>query len=278
MTDLSLIELLKAVVYGIIEGITEWLPISSTGHLILADEFFPLQASAAFREMFTVVIQFGAILAVVVLYWNTLFPFSFKGGLSVKKGSFSMWFKILVACVPAAIYAFTLDDIVSPIFYNYITVAIMLILVGLLFIVVERFNKNKTPKVTTIGGITYPVAFVIGLAQLVAAVFPGTSRSGATIICGLLLGLSRGVAAEFTFFLAIPAMVGASAIKLLKFGSGFTGAEALLLLAGTLTAFIVSVLAIKFLVGFIKKHSFTAFGWYRIALGIAVLLYFALQR
>ncbi|MFV0414630.1 MAG: undecaprenyl-diphosphate phosphatase [Oscillospiraceae bacterium] len=272
-----MLELLKAFILGIIEGITEWLPISSTGHMILVDEFLKLNASNAFKEMFFVVIQLGAILAVVVLYWNRLFPFSFKGGLKAKPDTFVMWLKVVVSCIPTAIVGVLWDDELHALFYNYQTVAVMLILFGVLFIVVENLNKNKTPKVTTIAGIGYGAAFVIGLFQLVAAVFPGTSRSGATIVGALLLGISRTAAAEYTFFLSVPVMFGASLLKLVKFGFHFTTAEAAILAVGCLTAFVVSVFAIKFLMNYIKKNSFKPFGWYRIALGALVLAYFLLQ-
>jgi undecaprenyl-diphosphatase len=256
-----ILEILKAVLLGIVEGITEWLPISSTGHMILVDKFIQLNTSAAFKEMFLVVIQLGAILAVVVLYWNKLIPFSFKNGLSVKKDTLSMWLKILVACIPAAIVGLLWDNELNALFYNYQTVSIMLILFGILFILIENYNKGKHPKITAISEITYQTALMIGIFQLIAAVFPGTSRSGATIVGALLIGVSRTVAAEFTFFLAIPVMFGASLLKL----------------TGMIVAFVVSILAIKFLMGYIKKHDFKAFGWYRIVLGVVVLLYFALN-
>ena len=275
-----MLEILKAVFLGIIEGITEWLPISSTGHLILANEFIKLDASAAFLEMFEVVIQLGAILAVVVLFWHKLWPFCLrreKHGLLnryCKKDVWQMWFKVLVACVPAAVVGLLFDDQINALFYNVPTVAIMLILVGVLFIVVENRNHGKKPQVTSISALTYQMALIIGVWQLVAAVFPGTSRSGATIIGALLLGISRTVAAEFTFFLAVPVMFGASLLKMVKFGFAFTGMEAGMLVAGMVTAFIVSLLAIKFLMGYIKKHNFKIFGWYRILMAIIVLVYF----
>jgi len=274
---MEIIEVLKAIVLGIVEGITEWLPISSTGHMILVDEFLQLNASAAFKEMFLVVIQLGAILAVIVIYWERLIPFSFYKTLTVKRDILSMWLKIIVSCIPAAIVGLLLDDKIHALFYNYQTVAIMLILFGVLFIWIENYNKEKSPKITAISEITYQTALMIGLFQLIAAVFPGTSRSGATIVGALLIGVSRTVATEFTFFLAIPVMFGASALKLIKFGFHFTGLETIILLVGMIVAFVVSILAIKFLTGYIKKHDFKVFGWYRIALGTVVLLYFVVS-
>ena len=274
---MEIIEVLKAIVLGIVEGITEWLPISSTGHMILVDEFLQLNASAAFKEMFLVVIQLGAILAVIVIYWKKLIPFSFNKTLTVKRDILSMWLKIIVSCIPAAIVGLLLDDKIHALFYNYQTVAIMLILFGVLFIWIENYNKEKSPKITAISEITYQTALMIGFFQLIAAVFPGTSRSGATIVGALLIGVSRTVATEFTFFLAIPVMFGASALKLIKFGFHFTGLEAIILLVGMIVAFVVSILAIKFLTGYIKKHDFKVFGWYRIVLGTVVLLYFVVS-
>lgn len=270
------IEIIKVIFLGIVEGVTEWLPISSTGHMILVNEFIKLKVSDSFMEMFLVVIQLGAILAVVVMFWGKLIPFSFKGGIKVKKNTFIMWFKILVSCIPAAIVGILWDDELNELFYNYQTVAVMLIIFGILFIIIEKLNKNKSPKMNAISEITYQAALMIGFFQLVAAVFPGTSRSGATILGALLIGVSRTTAAEFTFFLAIPVMLGASLLKLIKFGFNFTGYELTLLIIGMITAFIVSVLAIKFLVNYIKKHDFKAFGWYRIILGIIVLIYFGI--
>ncbi|MBP1736214.1 MAG: undecaprenol kinase [Oscillospiraceae bacterium] len=274
---MELIELLKAAFLGIVEGITEWLPISSTGHMILADEFIQLNTSAAFKELFLVVIQLGAILAVVVLYWKTLLPVSFGRVISVKRNTLSMWLKIIVSCLPAAAIGIPWDDEFNALFYNYQTVAIMLILFGILFIIIETRFRGKRPRVTELADITYPMALMIGVFQLIAAVFPGTSRSGATIVGALLLGVSRTVAAEFTFFLAIPVMFGASLLKIVKFGFHFTGEQVAVLLIGMAVAFVVSILSIKFLMGYIKKHDFKAFGWYRIVLGSVVLLYFALH-
>ncbi len=270
-------EILKAVLFGIIEGITEWLPISSTGHMILLQEFVTLKMSAEFMEMFFVVIQLGAILAVVLLYWNKLFPFSFKKGVQIKISILQMWFKIIFACIPAAVVGILFDDQLNDWFYNYQTVSIMLILFGILFLVIENMNYGKRPEIVKLSQITYKTAFLIGLFQLIAAVFPGTSRSGATIIGGLLIGMSRTVAAEFTFFLAVPVMFGASLLKLIKFGIKFESDEVVVLLVGMIVAFVVSIISIKFLMNYIKKNNFKPFGWYRIVLGILVLLYFGIQ-
>lgn len=267
-------EILKAILFGIIEGITEWLPISSTGHMILLDEFVQLSMSEVFKEMFLVVIQLGAILAVVVLFWKEIWPFTTPQKGWIKKDIFSMWFKIVVACIPAVILELVFGDKMEELFYNYQTVAIMLIVVGILFIQVEQWNKGREAKIVSIDGITFRIAFYIGIFQLVAAVFPGTSRSGATIIGGLILGLSRTVAAEFTFYLAVPVMFGASFLKLLKFGLHFSTLELSVLLVGMVTAFLVSIFVIHFLMGYIKKHDFKVFGWYRIILGIVVILAF----
>lgn len=284
-----MLEIIKSIIFGIIEGVTEWLPVSSTGHMILLDEFLKLDASESFMEMYLVVIQLGAILAVVLLFWNDLWPFctpsSKKGKLRekgflkilnvVKEDTFIMWFKIVVACVPAVIVELLWGDKLEETFYNYQTVSIMLIVVGIIFILVENRNKNHVAKVDSIAGITYQTAFLIGMFQLIAAVFPGTSRSGATIIGGLMLGLSRTIAAEFTFYLAVPVMFGASFIKLLKFGVNFSGNQLAILLTGMITAFVISVVVIKFLMGYIKKHDFKVFGWYRIILGVLVIVYFS---
>ncbi|MCI9345088.1 MAG: undecaprenyl-diphosphate phosphatase [Lachnospiraceae bacterium] len=273
---MEMIEILKAVLFGIVEGITEWLPISSTGHMILLNEFVTLNVSEDFWEMFLVVIQLGAILAVVLLFWNKIFPFRFREKPVVQKDIFVLWFKILVACVPAAIVGLAFDDALDALFYNPWCVAIALIVFGVAFILIENRNKKMMPKITELGAITYRTALMIGIFQLLAAVFPGTSRSGATIVGALLIGVSRTVAAEFTFFLAIPVMLGASLLKLLKFGFSFTGQELVILMAGMAVAFVVSVAVIRFLMGYIKKHDFKIFGWYRIVLGALVLLYFAL--
>lgn len=270
----SIMEIIKAVLFGIVEGITEWLPISSTGHMILLNEFVTLNVSEEFWEMFLVVIQLGAILAVVLLFFDKIFPFRFREKPVIQKDIFILWFKILVACVPAAVIGLAFDDVFDALFYNPWCVAIALIVFGIAFIVIEDRNKNKSPKITTLGQITYQTAFMIGVFQLLAAVFPGTSRSGATIVGALLIGVSRTVAAEFTFFLAIPVMLGASLLKIVKFGFHFTGAEIIILFTGMIVAFVVSVVVIRFLMGYIKKHDFKVFGWYRIILGAVVLLYF----
>ena len=272
------IEIFKAIILGIIEGITEWLPVSSTGHMILVDEFLQLGMSPEFKEMFFVVIQLGAIMAVVLLYWKKIFPFNFNKKPFVEKDIIIMWIKIVLACIPAAIIGLKWDDQINALFYNFQTVAIMLILFGILFIVVENHNKGKIPKINNMNQLTYKAALIIGLFQVIAAVFPGTSRSGATIVGALLIGVSREIAAEFTFFLAIPVMFGASLLKLVKFGFVFTGFELVVLAVGTIVSFIVSVWAIKFLMGYIKKHDFKVFGWYRIVLGIILLAYFFFIR
>ena len=274
-----LLEILKAILFGIVEGITEWLPISSTGHMILLDQVVKLNVSADFYKMFQVVIQLGAIMAVVILFWNKLWPFYMKKTKSGKKaawkdGALAMWIKIIIACIPAAIVGLIFDDKIDELFYHPIPVAIALIVVGIVFIVVENAKKGSRPAIRSIGEITYKAAIIIGLFQLIAAVFPGTSRSGATIIGALIIGVSRSVAAEFTFFLAVPVMFGASLLKVIKFGFHYTAIEVVILLVGCLVAFFVSVFAIKFLMGYIKKHDFKAFGYYRIVLGVLVLLYF----
>lgn len=272
---MSFIEILKAVFFGIVEGITEWLPVSSTGHLILLDEFIKLNESEEFKSMFDVVIQLGAIMAVVVLYWKEIFPFSFKEKPAVKKDIFVLWFKILAACIPAAVVGLLWDEVFEKYFYNMVSVAIALIVVGVAFIFVEKKNKDKKPRVNILSEITFKDALLIGVFQLLAAVFPGTSRSGSTIMGGLAIGISRPVIAEFTFFLAIPVMFGASLLKIAKFGLAFSASQAVLLITAMIVAFVVSVIVIKFLMGYIKKHDFKVFGWYRIVLGIIVLLYFA---
>ena len=275
---MEFLEIIKAIILGIVEGITEWLPISSTGHMILVDEVLKLNMSPEFMEMFLVVIQLGAILAVILLYWKKIWPFKVENGLKIEKDTIIMWVKILIACVPAAIVGVLFDDKLNELFYNPTTVAIMLILFGILFIIIENYNKGKSPKINSLSKITYTVAIMIGIFQLIAAVFPGTSRSGATIVGALLIGVSRTIAAEFTFFLAIPVMLGASALKLVKFAlkTGFvmTGNEVAILSVGTFVSFIVSILAIKFLMSYIKSNDFKIFGWYRIILGILVLAYF----
>ena len=270
-----MIEILKSILFGIVQGITEWLPISSTGHMILLNEFVTLNVTPEFWEMFKVVIQFGSILAVVLIFWGKLFPFDFKSKEIIKKDVMQMWFKVVVGCIPAGLLVvFGLDEVCDALFQNYLTVAIMLILFGVLFIVIENRNKNAAPKINSISEITYKTAFIIGIFQLLAAVFPGTSRSGSTIVGGLLLGVSRTVAAEFTFFLAVPTMLGASLLKLVKFGFAFTTSELVILIVGMVVAFAVSVVVIRFLMDYIKRHDFKVFGWYRIVLGIVVIAYF----
>lgn len=279
-----MLEILKAILFGIVEGITEWLPISSTGHMILLDEFIQLDVTPEFYSMFQVVIQLGAILAVVVLFWNDFFPFgkknnkqpmSQRGVLSyVKMDKIVLWLKILVACVPAAIVGVLFDEQLEALFYNYQTVSIALIVFGIAFIVIENNNKHKYSQINDLVDLSFQTAFFIGIFQLIAAIFPGTSRSGATIVGALLLGVSRTVAAEFTFFLAIPVMFGASLLKIVKFGLVFTSQELIILIIGMIVAFVVSLLIIQFLMNYIKKHDFKVFGWYRVVLGIIVLLYF----
>ena len=272
-----MIEILKAIVFGIVEGITEWLPISSTGHLILLKQLMPLKVSESFWNMFEVVIQLGAILAVVLIFWHKIFPFrKERGRWHTDMRIINLWIKIIIACIPAAIIGLLFDDKINALFYNPTSVSIALIVFGVLFIVIENRNRRMRPRVTKLGQLTYQTAIIIGLFQVLAAVFPGTSRSGATIIGALLIGVSRTVAAEFTFFLAIPVMFGASLLKLVKFGFHFSGLEIGILVVGMISAFIVSVIVIRFLMGYIKKHDFKVFGWYRIVLGIIVLLYFGL--
>ena len=293
---MDILEFIKVVILGIVEGITEWLPISSTGHMILVDEFIKLDMTPEFKEFFLVVIQLGAILAVVVLYWNKLWPFYIrqippKKQKAIKrqpavtrwiltfveafcdKEKWILWFKILVACLPTIIIALPFNDIIEEKFNNYVVVAIALIVYGVLFIFIENYNKKRRPSCTSLEDLSFKTAFLIGVFQ-VLSVIPGTSRSGSTIIGGILVGTSRTVAAEFTFFLAIPVMFGASLLKLVKFGFAFTASEVMILVVGIVVAFVVSILAIKFLVGYIKKHDFKVFGWYRIILGILVLGYF----
>lgn len=281
-----MLDLIKAIIYGIVEGITEWLPISSTGHLILIEQFIPFNgASEGFFDMFDVVIQLGAILAVVVLFWNKIWPFALTKkqrqgqtgvGAFFKKDIWIMWFKILVSTVPAAVIGGLFDDVFNRLFYNPVCVALALIIFGIAFILVENWNRTRTPKINSLAEITYTTALMIGFFQVLAAIFPGTSRSGATIVGALLIRVSRTVAAEYTFFLAIPVMFGASLLKVMKFGFSFTGNELMLLLTGTVVSFVVSLFVLRFLMGYIKKHDFKVFGWYRIVLGAIVLLYFAL--
>ena len=276
-------DMLRSIVYGVIEGITEWLPISSTGHMILAEQVLKFSLSAEFMEMFRVVIQLGAILAVVVLYFKKLWPFCGDNGRDsgfarhFRWPVIKLWCKIIVACLPAAVLGLLLDDWMDAHFYNSVVVAVMLIVYGIAFILVER--RPRVPTTTKLSRITYQQALIIGIWQVLALI-PGTSRSGATILGGLLCGLSRGAASQFTFFLAIPVMAGASGLKLVKFvakGGTFAAPEVAALLVGCVVAFVVSLLAIRFLMDYVKKHTFTAFGWYRIALGIVVLGIWALQ-
>jgi undecaprenyl-diphosphatase len=268
------INLVKTLLLGLVEGITEWLPVSSTGHMILLDEFLRLDVSPAFMEMFRVVIQLGAVLAVVAVYFRRLFPVLPSNTAPERRDALRLWGKILAACLPAAVVGLLFDDKIDALFYNWQTVAAALIVYGVCFILLEK-RGARTSKINVLSDITYKTALLIGGFQLLALV-PGTSRSGATILGAILLGASRTVAAEFTFFLAVPVMLGAGGLKLLKFGLHFTGAETAILLVGAVTAFFVSLAAIRFLVGFVKKHSFVGFGWYRVALGALVILYFAL--
>ena len=299
-----MIDILISVLFGLVEGITEWLPISSTGHMILLEEFIKFNnVSEGFFDMFNVVIQLGAIMAVVALFWKAIFPFGIeisrgiktpkntniknkaiknknsgiKRKIVIKKEIFSLWFKILVACIPAAVIGLLLDDFLEKYLYNGIVVSISLIVFGILFIIIENRNKNKNEKIKSLAQMTYKYALIIGIFQLIAAIFPGTSRSGATILGALLIGVSRTVAAEFTFFLAIPVMFGASLLKIIKFGFAFTALELGILFVGMITAFLVSMFVIKFLMSYIKKHDFKVFGWYRIVLGLIVLTYFCVR-
>ena len=278
-TGLKILEFLKVIFLGIVEGVTEWLPISSTGHMLLVDEFLQLDASDSFKEMFFVVIQLGAILAVVLLFWKKMWPFRLgenKKTIVVRKKVFSVWFKVVVACIPGAIVTLLFDKFIEAHLHTPFVIALALIVYGVLFIVIERLNKTRTPKIRKLSEIDYKTALLIGLFQ-VLSIIPGTSRSGATIIGALIIGVSRTAAAEFTFFLAVPVMFGLSFIKLIKFGLAFTGTEIAILLVGSVTAFLVSLFVIKFLMSYIKKHDFRVFGWYRIALGIIVLIYFAFE-
>ena len=293
---MSWIELLKVIFLGIVEGITEWLPVSSTGHMILVDEFVHLNVRDEFLQMFLVVIQLGAILAVVLVFWQKLWPFHRRrtdqesfwekksdhkmiAGLQdfadhyVSMNKIIMWLKIAVSCLPAMVIGLLFNDLIEEKLNNYIVVALMLVIYGVLFIIIENYNRKRTPSMRRISEISWKTALLIGVFQVLAVV-PGTSRSGATIIGGILLGTSRKLAAEYTFFLAVPVMFGASLLKLVTFGLSFTGAEIIYLLTGMLVAFVVSILAIKFLMGYIRKHDFKVFGWYRIILGVLILGYF----
>lgn len=272
--NFDLIELLKTVIIGVIEGVTEWLPVSSTGHMLLFDAFVPLEMTENFKEMFFVVIQLGAILAVVAMFWSRMLPFSLDNKkLTVDKSIISMWLRVAVACVPSAVLGFLLDDWLEANFGSPLTVAAMLIIYGIAFIIVEKRNRNAPPKIFTLAGINMKTALIIGLFQVLSMI-PGTSRSGATIIGALLIGVSRTAAAEFTFFLAVPTMLGASALKIMKFGFAFSEAELLTLVIGMAVAFAVSMLSIKFLMDYVRRHDFSAFGIYRIILGVAVIVIF----
>ena len=276
---MDFLEILKAIFYGIVEGITEWLPISSTGHLILLERFIKMNVSEDFMNMFRVVIQLGAIMAVVVIYWKQIWFMDFHGFKSkptLKKDILNLWGKILVACVPAAVIGVFFDDFFEALFYNEVCVSIALIVFGIAFIVIETLNKKKSVKAEGVADITYKLALLIGVFQLIAAIFPGTSRSGATIVGALLLGVSRAAAADFTFFLAIPVMFGASLLKIVKYGLAFTVQEFIVLAVAMIVAYAVSMVVIKLLLKFIKKHDFKVFGWYRIVLGALVLLLFFL--
>lgn len=283
------IEILKVIFLGIVEGITEWLPISSTGHMLLVDEFIKMNVSDEFKEMFFVVIQLGAIMAVVILFWQKMWPLGItekqvnnvsKKSVRIDKNIISMWIKVVVACIPGTVVTLLFDDYIEAHLKTPVIIALMLIIYGIAFIIIERWNKIRTPKTQELGDITYKTALGIGFFQILS-IIPGTSRSGSTIIGALLLGVSRVAAAEFTFFLAVPVMFGYSALKLLKFGLefgfAFTSAEVITLVVGMIVAFVVSLLVIKFLMGYIKKHDFQVFGWYRIVLGIVVILYFAIK-
>ncbi|MBR6620072.1 MAG: undecaprenyl-diphosphate phosphatase [Clostridia bacterium] len=270
---MDIIEILKAVFLGIVEGITEWLPISSTGHMLLVDEFLQLEMSDAFKEMFFVVIQLGAILAVVSVFFKRMIPFEINNGLKIKKDTFSLWVKVVIACIPGAVVTLLFDDFIESRLHTPVVIALTLIIYGVAFIVIENMAKNKTPKTNQLEMISYKEALLIGLFQALS-IIPGTSRSGSTIIGALLIGVSRVAAAEFTFFLAVPVMFGLSALKLLDFGFSFSADEIIILLVGCVTAFAVSLGVVKFLMSYIKKKDFKLFGIYRIVLGALVLLYF----
>ncbi len=270
-----IIEILKTILIGIVEGITEWLPVSSTGHMILLEEIMPLNMTEEFMEMFNVVIQLGAIFAVIVLFFPKLWPFTTKEKGWIKVDTWMMWFKVVVGVLPAAVLGLLFDDILDEMFYNYQTVAITLIVYGVLFIVVENWRKGKKPQIRTIEDVSFKTAFLIGMFQVLSLI-PGTSRSGSTILGALILGCSRYIGAEFSFFMAIPVMFGASLLKMIKFGFVLTGEEIIILLVGMISAFVVSMVSIKFLMNYVKKHDFKFFGYYRIVLGILVLAYFIL--
>jgi len=272
-----MLDIIKSVILGIVQGITEWLPISSTGHMILVDEFLNLNVSEEFMSMFLVVIQLASILAVALIFFKKLFPWGFGKTKKETKETFNLWLLIIIGCIPAGIIGILFDDKIDELFFNPWTVAIMLIVYGILFIIVENWRKNKKVEVKTVYEITYKTALLIGLFQVLSLI-PGTSRSGATILGGLILGLDRKTAASFTFFLAIPVMAGASLLKLMKFGLEFSQTELIILIVGMITAFIVSIFAIKFLLSYIRKNDFKIFGYYRIILGVIVILYFLLSR
>ena len=270
--DLSIVEIIKTIILGVVEGLTEWLPISSTGHMILVDEFIRLDQSPQFINMFLVVIQLGAIMAVVVLSFEKLNPFSSLKTRQEKRATMQLWYKVILACLPAAVIGLAFNDFMEEHFMTAPVVATTLIFYGIMFIIVENYNKHRQPRITDLAALDYKTAFIIGVFQVLSLV-PGTSRSGATILGGIIFGASRYVAAEFTFFLAIPVMFGASLLKMVKFGLHYTGAEILILIVGMATAFIVSILSIKFLLRYIKNNDFKVFGWYRIVLGIIVFAY-----
>lgn len=275
---MDFIEILKVIILGIVEGITEWLPISSTGHMLLVDEFIQLNASTEFKNMFFVLIQLGAIIAVVILFWNKMVPFKkVDNKLTIRKDTMSLWFKVIVACIPGGIITVLFDDFIDEHLSGPIIIAIALIFYGIVFILIEKRNETRKPTINRLSEITYKDALLVGLFQ-VLSIIPGTSRSGSTIIGGLLIGMSRVVIAEFTFFIAVPVMFGYSLLKLIKFKLIFTTAEIITLLLGMFVAFVVSLFVIRFLMNYIKKNDFKAFGWYRIALGIIVLAYFFILK
>ena len=271
-----MLDILKAIIFGIVEGITEWLPISSTGHLIILEELLKLDQGDAFFEMFQVVIQLGAILAVVVIYFHKLNPFSPKKTQKQKMMTWQIWIKVIIGCLPAAVVGLLFDDWIDKTLYHWYVVALMLIIYGILFIVVENYQKDKTPQVTKFSQLTLPMILIIGVFQMLAMI-PGTSRSGATIVGALMIGVSRSVATEYTFFLAIPVMFGASLLKLIKFGFDFTAMQVAVLLVGMVVSFAVSIVAIKFLMSYIRKNDFKVFGYYRIVLGVIVFLFFGIH-
>lgn len=272
-----IIEILKSILLGIVQGITEWLPISSTGHMLLVDEFIQLQASTAFKDMFFVVIQLASILAVILIFFHKLNPFSPQKSKHEKEETWQMWFKVLIGIVPAGIIGVLFDDEIQAKFYNWQTIALALIVYGILFIVIEKRNEHRTPRISSFSQLGYKTALLIGVFQMLALI-PGTSRSGATIVGAILIGVSREVAAEYSFFMSIPVMAGASLLKLRKFGFVFTSLELAILLSGMIVSFLVSVFAIKFLMSYIRRNDFKAFGWYRIILGMLVILYFGFIR